>query len=99
LIWFDINKILISSYKIINKNIRNNYKMGVPNSKLVKKPDTDTFVNAELKARKVYNYRVKTYDPLRHGSRELYMKQVEAEFELNCIPLYMHYGSGHSNKC
>ena len=67
--------------------------MGVPNSKLVKKQDTDTFVNAELKARKVYNYRVKTYDPSRHGSRELYMKEVEAEFELNCIPEYAQYGS------
>ena len=72
--------------------------MGVPNSKLVKKLDTDTFVNAELKARKVYNYRVKTYDPLLHGSREIYMKAVEAEFELNCIPVYIQYTSGYSNK-
>jgi hypothetical protein len=67
--------------------------MGVSSSKFNKKYDTDTFVNAEQKARKIYNYRIKTYDPLIHGPRENYIMRVEAEFELNCIPEYMRHGS------
>lgn len=67
--------------------------MGVSASKLNKKYDTYSFVNAEQDARKIYNYRVKTYDPIINGPREIYMVQVEAEFELNCLPEFMRQWS------
>ena len=41
---------------------------------------------AKQNAQKIYNYRVKHYNPLEHGPRYCYMLQVEAEYELECIP-------------
>ena len=55
---------------------------------------TDEYVSARQKAGRVYTYRVKDYDPARHGPKEMYMMQVEAEYELNCIPETLQYGSG-----
>ena len=49
---------------------------------------------AEQKAAKLYNYRIKNYNPLIHGPRHYYMLQVEAEYELECIPEYMRSGGG-----
>lgn len=43
-------------------------------------------------ANKIYNYRIKNYNPLVHGPREYYMVQVEAEYELECIPEYYRSG-------
>jgi len=51
---------------------------------------------AHKKAMKIYNYRVKHYNPLEHGTIEYYMAQVQAEYELECIPEYLR--SGGDNK-
>ena len=56
---------------------------------------TDEFAFARQKAGRVYTYRVKDYDPARHGPKHIYMMQVEAEYELNCIPETLQYGSGY----
>ena len=42
--------------------------------------------SAQQNARKIYNYRIKHYNPNEHGPRYYYMLQVEAEYELECIP-------------
>jgi hypothetical protein len=69
--------------------------MGVNISKVNRaKYVTDEYVSARQKAGRVYTYRVKDYDPARHGPKEMYMMQVEAEYELNCIPESLQYGSG-----
>ena len=47
---------------------------------------------AKKNANKIYNYRIKNYNPLVHGPREYYMLQVEAEYELECIPEYYRSG-------
>lgn len=49
---------------------------------------------AEQRAIKIYNYRMKNYNPLEHGPREYYMAQVQAEYELECIPEYLRSGGG-----
>jgi len=41
---------------------------------------------ARQRAIKIYNYRIKHYNYIEHGPREYYMLQVEAEYELECIP-------------
>jgi hypothetical protein len=50
---------------------------------------------AHKKAMKIYNYRVKHYNPLEHGTIEYYMAQVQAEYELECIPEYLRSGGGN----
>ena len=49
---------------------------------------------AEKRAIKVYNYRITHFNPIKHGSRDVYMAQVQAEYELECIPEYMRSGGG-----
>jgi hypothetical protein len=44
---------------------------------------------ARIKAVKLYHYRVKNYNYCQHGPRDVYMVQVEAEYELECIPEYL----------
>ena len=48
--------------------------------------DNANWAVAQQNARKIYNYRVKHYNPNEHGPRHYYMLQVEAEYELECIP-------------
>ena len=38
------------------------------------------------KADSIYNFRIKNYNYLHHGPKEIYMIQIEAEYELECIP-------------
>ena len=42
---------------------------------------------AKQNADKIYNYRIKNYNQMIHGPLQVYMTQVEAEYELECIPL------------
>jgi hypothetical protein len=49
---------------------------------------------AREKATKIYNYRIKNYDYRIHGPYELYIIQVEAEYELECIPVQFRSGRG-----
>ena len=44
---------------------------------------------AKQKAIKTYNYRLKNYNPFQHGPMEYYLAQIEAEYELECIPEYL----------
>ena len=53
----------------------------------------DTWETAKQRASKLYNYRIKNYNPIIHGPIDYYMVQVEAEYELECIPLYMRHGN------
>jgi hypothetical protein len=48
--------------------------------------NTTSWEVAKQNARKIYDYRVKHYNPTEHGPRHYYMLQVEAEYELECIP-------------
>ena len=52
---------------------------------------------AKEQAIRNYNYRIKNYNPIIHGDRYIYMYQVEAEYELECIPKYLRHGSGYSS--
>lgn len=49
---------------------------------------------AKKRAIQVYNYRIKHYNPIQHGPREQYIAQVEAEYELECIPEFLRSGGG-----
>ena len=60
--------------------------MGSSSSKSSNNNDWET---AKQKAIKIYNYRLKNYNPLQHGPREHYIVQIEAEYELECIPEYI----------
>ena len=68
--------------------------MGSSSSKISNNNDFET---AKKKAIKNYMYRIKHYNPMEHGPREYYMAQVEAEYELDCIPEHLRSGGG-SNK-
>jgi hypothetical protein len=57
----------------------------------------DTFESAKQRATKVYNYRIKNYNPIIHGPIEFYIIQIEAEYELECIPEYMRRGRTYYN--
>jgi hypothetical protein len=57
-------------------------------------PD-DAWESAQKRARTVYNYRLKHYNPSIHGPYHYYMLQVEAEYELECIPEYMRRGNNY----
>jgi len=48
--------------------------------------DDNAWENAKKKADSIYNFRIKNYNYLHHGHKEIYMIQVEAEYELECIP-------------
>jgi hypothetical protein len=49
---------------------------------------------AKKRAIKVYNYRITHFNPIEHGSRDVYMTQVHAEYELECIPQFLRSGGG-----
>ena len=49
---------------------------------------------AKQNADKIYNYRIKNYKQMIHGSIHVYMIQVESEYELECIPLGLR-GNNH----
>jgi hypothetical protein len=69
--------------------------MGLSNSKSSKKNkdevDLEDFVKAKQNAYNQYVYRIKKYDPSIHGPKYIYMLEVDAEYELNCIPTYLRY--------
>ena len=49
----------------------------------------DTFEEAKTRAIKIYNYRMTHYNSVEHGPYELYKLQVLAEYERECIPVYL----------
>jgi len=78
--------------------------MGLSNSKSNKNKnknkdevDLEEFVRAKQNAYNQYMSRIKNYDPARHGPKYMYMLEVDAEYELNCIPGYLRRGSTNIN--
>jgi len=55
----------------------------------------DIWESAQQRATKVYNYRLKHYNYLIHGPYHYYMLQVEAEYELECIPEQLRRGKNY----
>ena len=49
----------------------------------------DDWKLAEQDAREIYNYRILQYDPADHGPPMAYMKQIQTEYNVNCIPKYI----------
>jgi len=70
--------------------------MGLSSSKNTNANDNNDWEIAKKRADNIYNYRIKNYNYMRHGPQELYMLQVEAEYELECIPEYLRSGGGHA---
>ena len=66
--------------------------MGSSSSKTTNNIDWEI---AQQRAIKVYNYRIKHYNPNEHGSQQYYIAQVQAEYELECIPEYLRSGLGN----
>jgi hypothetical protein len=66
--------------------------MGSSNSTHNQGPDL--WELAQKNATKIYNYRIKSYDYRIHGPYEHYIIQVEAEYELECIPEQFRRGRG-----
>ena len=90
----------LSSFNIYYKKIEINfihylfnklYKMGSSSSK---NTNNNEWEIAEKRAIKVYNYRITHFNPIKHGSRDVYMAQVQAEYELECIPQFLRSGGG-----
>ena len=90
----------LSSFNIYYKKIEINfihylfnklYKMGSSSSK---NTNNNEWEIAEKRAIKVYNYRITHFNPIKHGSRDVYMTQVQAEYELECIPQFLRSGGG-----
>lgn len=66
--------------------------MGSSSSKTTNNNDWEM---AQKRAIKIYNYRIKHYNPIEHGPRDYYMTQVHAEYELECIPEFLRSGGGN----
>ena len=67
------------------------YKMGSSSSK---NTNNNEWEIAEKRAIKIYRYRITHFNPIEHGSRDVYMAQVQAEYELECIPQFLRSGGG-----
>lgn len=66
--------------------------MGSSSSKTTNNIDWEI---SQQRAIKVYNYRIKHYNPIEHGSQKYYIAQVQAEYELECIPEYLRSRLGN----
>lgn len=69
-------------------------KMGCTDSNQSSYHCDDDWDSAKQRAVKMYNYRINHYNPSIHGPYNYYMFQVEAEYELTCIPEYYRRGHG-----
>jgi hypothetical protein len=61
-------------------------------NKYTAKQEEAIMAAARERALKIYNYRVNSYNYLVHGPIEYYMVQIQAEYELECIPEFMRSG-------
>lgn len=50
---------------------------------------TNDLKNRQIRARTIYNYRIQIYDPIEDGPPIRYMRQIQAEYKLNCIHEYL----------
>jgi hypothetical protein len=60
--------------------------MGCKTSKVTNICNNEWII-AKNKADIIYNYRLKNYNPILHGTRKYYMSIILNEYKLNCIPL------------
>jgi hypothetical protein len=63
--------------------------MGSANAKIYHDElDTDLYIDLE-QVINIYNYRIKIYNPLIHGSKDNYMLQVEYDYEYDYESKYI----------
>lgn len=43
----------------------------------------------------LYNERIQNYNYAYHGSYSAYLRNVKAQFQLDCLPDYVKYGSNY----
>lgn len=43
----------------------------------------------------LYNQRIQNYNHAYHGSYSTYLRNVKAQFQLDCLPDYVKYGSNY----
>jgi hypothetical protein len=44
---------------------------------------------AKKQAIRNYNYRLRNYNPLLHGPHDIYLLEISADYELECLPRYV----------
>jgi len=47
------------------------------------------------KAVELYKQRLRNYDYAFHGNYTTYLRSIQAQFQLDCIPEYLRYGSNY----
>lgn len=74
--------------------------MGNSNSNAAKKRQEEEEENDKLykRAVKLYHYRLKNYNPMIHGYYSNYLHNIQAQFELDCIPDYLRRGANSTPK-
>lgn len=65
--------------------------MGCKNSKVMNYHSytNNEWIIAKKNADALYQYRIKNYNPLLHGTRKYYMSKVQNEYKLGCIPTHL----------
>ena len=48
------------------------------------------------KALELYKQRLKNYDYAFHGNYTTYLRNIQAQFQLDCLPDYLKYGNNYS---
>lgn len=48
------------------------------------------------KALELYKQRLKNYDYAFHGNYRIYLQNIQAQFQLDCLPDYLKYGNNYS---
>ena len=47
------------------------------------------------KAVELYTQRLRNYDYAYHGNYTTYLRNIQAQFQLDCIPEYLRYGNNY----
>lgn len=77
------------------------YTMGLSNSKKnrAREQQQQQQEMDELQqiAARAYHYRLQNYNPYKHGPYGDYLYDVEAQYELDCLPECVKYSDNHPN--
>jgi hypothetical protein len=70
------------------------------NSNSSKRQQQDKIESEKIynKAVKIFNDRLKNYNPMLHGNYYYYLQCIQAQFELDCIPEYLRHGPNSTRK-
>jgi hypothetical protein len=75
--------------------------MGLSNSKKNRAREQQHYIEdmEELQriAARAYHYRLQNYNPYKHGPYGEYLYDVEAQYELDCLPECVKYSENHPN--